>query len=129
MAPTAFAMDMPWFQQWFKPVFDLARQHGTTVQLPLPQPGVVPRLFQEAGFQDVRVETLDLPWYLDDADASVYAMVQGVSLFQRELEPLPWRARRDVVEALKERGRRVCARTAPEARVIHNPVEMVRGAV
>lgn len=128
-SPGRFPVDMAWFRDWFKPVFDIARRYHTPVSIPSFGPGEVRRLFEEAGLREVRVRSLDLPWYLPDSDAGTYAFIQGLGMFQAQLEPLPWAARRDLIEEVRLRGERVCARTSIEQRTITTPVEFVRGIV
>jgi len=124
-----FPLDMPWFREWFAPIFDLARRHGREVVLHLHERGEVPRLFAEAGLQDVQVETRWPAWILLEPDVSVSFLVQGISFFQRELELLPWQARLDLIEELKRIGAKVCRETTAEERTLRTPVELVKGAV
>jgi SAM-dependent methyltransferase len=129
-----FSLDQPWCREWFAPILDLARQHskgGSPPLLPgrLPVPGETAQCFREAGLQDVQTILRDVPWRLLDPEISVAFLVHGVSLFQRQLELLPWKARQDVVEELKRRGREMCAKTTPEDRTILSPTEFVKGTV
>jgi SAM-dependent methyltransferase len=129
-----FSLDQPWCLEWFAPIIDLARQHGTRGLPPLlpgrfPVPGETARWFREAGLLNVETIAREVPWRLLDPDVSVAFLVHGVSLFQRELEMLPWKARQEVVEELKQRGRAVCADTTPETRTILSPTEFVKGTV
>ena len=133
-SPCQFSLDQPWCQEWFAPILALARRHGQGERpslLPgrLPIPGETAQWFREAGLQDVEAIPRDVPWRLLDPEVSVAFLVHGVSLFQRELETLPWKARQEVVEELKQRGRVVCAKTTPEERTIRCPTEFVRGTV
>jgi len=130
--PCHLALDMPWFVDWFRPLLDLAKQHhdATTPQpLPghLPAPGELREWFLAAGLRDVVVEPSPADWVLDDPELSVAFLIQGLSFFQRELELLPWQARQELVEELKQRGAAVCARTTAEERTIHWPAEFVKG--
>jgi ubiquinone/menaquinone biosynthesis C-methylase UbiE len=128
-SPSAFATDMPWFREWFRPIFDIAERTGQPVTLPVFSEGDVARLFADAGLREIATQTFDVPWYLSDADSATYTLIQGVSLFQVQLEPLPWGARQDLIAEVRECGRRVCERTTPAERVLHTPLEFVRGVV
>ena len=127
--PCRFPFTADWFQEWFAPIFELARQHQTPVRQLLPEPGEIPRRFAEAGLQDVQVDQHVLPWTAIDPEITVAHLLEGVSFFQAEVELLPWAARQELLAELKRRGATICARTSPEERTIQNPVEFVRATV
>jgi len=124
-----FPLTADWFQEWFAPIFELARQHQTPVRQLLHEPGEIPRRFVEAGLQDVQVELRQVPWTAIDPEITVAHLLEGVSFFQAEVELLPWAARQELLDELKRRGEEICARTSPEERTIQNPAEFVRGTV
>jgi SAM-dependent methyltransferase len=127
--PCRFPFTADWFQEWFAPIFELARQHRTTVRQLLPEPGEMPKRFREAGLLDVQVDRRVLPWTAIEPELTVAHLLEGVSFFQAEVELLPWAARQELLDELKRRGEAICARTSPEERTIQNPTEFVRGTV
>lgn len=129
MAACRFDLTADWFREWFAPIFELARQHQTTVRQLLHEPGDIPRRFGEAGLRDVRTELREVPWIAIDPEITVAHLLEGVSFFQAEVELLPWAARHELLDELKRRGEAICARTSPEERTILSPTEFVRGTV
>lgn len=133
--PCQYAPEATWFADWFRPILDLARQHGRDAASPLLLPGRLPETgeqrqwFLAAGLTAVEVQEHTIDWALREPDVSVAFMIQGVSFFQRELELLPWQARQDLIEELKRRGERVCRETVPEQRTLQWPLEFVKGVV
>ncbi len=129
MAPCRFSFDLPWFRDWFAPVFDLAQRQGTTVRQVLHEPGEVGRRFVEAGLRDVRTVPSVVPWTAVDAETTVHHLLEGVSFFQSEMELLPWAAREEMLAELRGRGERVCRQSSLEERTVQNPLDFVRGVV
>lgn len=127
MAPCRFSFDLPWFRDWFAPIFDLAQRHDTTVRQFLHEPGEVGRRFVEAGLQDVQTVPSVVPWTAVDAETTVHHLLEGVSFFQSEMELLPWAAREEMLKELRRRGERVCQQTTLEVRTVQNPLDFVRG--
>jgi SAM-dependent methyltransferase len=119
-------LDLPWFRDWFLPIFTVAEEHALAVKSPYYDPGRIPDLFPEGRCQHMQVVYRDAWGRLEEAEAAVHLLVHGASFFQEILEVLPWRARQELIEDLKARGRAVCARTSPEERTVTFPVEFVR---
>lgn len=132
--PCQLALDMPWFADWFRPLLDLAQRHGGAsvlqpVQGRIPAAGEMRQWFLADGLQDVVVDAFTGDWVLADPAVAVPFLIQGLSFFQRELELLPWQARQELLEELRQRGAAVAARTTPRERTLHWPAEFVKGTV
>lgn len=122
-------LDNPVVRDWFRPVLRLAKGFGID---PGGRSGVylrLPELFQAAGLTEVQAVRGELGLVLTDPVFTAQEVLQTNGFVQEVLERLPWAARQDVLHELVERGRAVCARTAPSARSLTLPTHTVRGTV
>lgn len=128
---TEFSLDQPFFQDWFEPIFALARhRNARQPKNYMPKSGeVLEQWFEQAGLRDVKSIPSTLEWVFDDPETVVQHIVRGVSFFEAELMELPWDDRRAVVSELIDRGHDVRARYSLTQRTIALPMHSIKGTV
>jgi ubiquinone/menaquinone biosynthesis C-methylase UbiE len=121
-------MDQPFFQDWFEPIFDLARRrnaHKPHSYLPHKQRLI--SWFKEVGLLNIEyLETVSM-WVFDDPEIVVQHLVRGISFFQREIMMLPWDDRKTLISELIDRGRDVRRKYPNSERIIQIPSIMLKG--
>uniref|UniRef100_UPI000B0BE21C class I SAM-dependent methyltransferase n=1 Tax=Alicyclobacillus shizuokensis TaxID=392014 RepID=UPI000B0BE21C len=127
--PTKFTEPPKFFREWFAPLFDLAAKRNERPKDYLPYEEEVLDAFRNAGLQDIVSARADVTTLYHDPVKVVRHFMEGVGWFGEELNMLPWKARLDLVESLKESGRQVCNRYSDKERIIHFPNQMVKGYV
>lgn len=128
--PVTFSLDVPFFREWFAPLFTMAQRNlRERPKSYIPQPGEVEAAFEHVGFKDVMSVPCSSPWVFADPERVVRYVIEGLSMFSEELLELPWKARQEVIRELVDRGRVVCENTTLEERVIFLPGEFVTGRV
>lgn len=120
---------IPFFNEWFSPIFQLAneRKEQPKSYLFSSEEGV--NVFYQAGLTQIKSQQPPFSLLFNDPDKVVKHFIHGIGLFQEELADLPWKARQDIMESLRERGIRVCQKYSNDERVIHVLVQLVKGIV
>jgi hypothetical protein len=124
--PLKADLNVPFFREWFAPLFELAAKRAERPRDFLLEPNMVPEALVMAGL--IRVEERSMPviTMFHDPVKVVNHFIRGVGLFSEELALLPWKAREDLIEDLIERGKYVCERFTPEERVFRFPGQAIR---
>ncbi len=125
--PLKYDYDVPFFREWFRPVFELAAKHRQTPKSYLMLPDDAPQAFENAGLEQVEIENFGFPMLFHDPEKVVRHFIYGVGLFQEELADLPWKAREELLEEIRVNGVDVCQKYPPEDRIIRVPNQNVRG--
>lgn len=120
---------VPFFREWFSPIFQLAAQRKETPRNYLFSPEKGLDFFAKAGLIQIESQRPPFPMLFHDPDKVIKHFIHGVGLFQEEMADLPWKARQEIMESLKERGIRVCQEYSQEERVINLPCQLVKGIV
>jgi hypothetical protein len=83
--------------------------------------------FEAAGLVQIEIENYGFPMVFHDPEKIVNLFICGVGLFQEELANLPWKAREELLDELKENGDQVCWKYPPEDRIVYVPSQYVKG--
>lgn len=128
--PVEFSYDIDFFKEWFVELFALSkRRNDTRPKDSLPSPSRVVKAFHSTGLNNIVAEDVPMPTQFQDPDKVVAHFIEGVGWFAEELALLPWKARLDLIEELKHRGRDVCSKYASEKLTVGFPAQMIRGNV
>lgn len=128
--PVEFAYDIDFFKDWFEPLFALSkRRNDTRPKDSLPSPSRVLRAFHDTGLSNVSTADVPMPTQFQDPDKVIAHFIEGVGWFAEELALLPWKARLDLIEELKQRGRDVCSKYTTEQLTVGFPSQMIRSTV
>lgn len=126
MHPLVYNYDVPFFKEWFHPVFEFAARHKGAPKSFL-QFSEAQQAFERAGAVNIEVENFDFPTVFHDPDKVIQHFIYGIGLFGDELAELPWKAREELIEALRETGKKICQKYPDAERVIQEPAQMVKG--
>jgi ubiquinone/menaquinone biosynthesis C-methylase UbiE len=126
--PLQYDYDVPFFKEWFRPIFELAEKHGdgdpkNFIMVTDDASGA----FESAGLAQIEIENRGFPMVFHDPEKIVNHFIYGVGLFQEELAGLPWKAREDLIDELKKNGELVCRKYSPDDRTIYVPSQYVKG--
>ncbi len=124
--PRIDGASFPILPRWFGAAARLAQEQGLPFEFLGSEPDETGHLLRELGCRVAQQEER-LPFQAPNAQIGVRWVLQGPGLFQSILEPLPHAARRQLMDDLVERGRRICAETSLEERTIWGRCEFVRG--
>jgi ubiquinone/menaquinone biosynthesis C-methylase UbiE len=127
--PLQYDYDVPFFREWFRPIFDLAGKHGDAPKNFIMLTNDASKAFEAAGLSQIEIENFGFPMVFHDPEKIVKHFIRGVGLFQEELSDLPWKAREELLDVLKENGDRVCLKYPPENRIVYVPSQNVKGLV
>lgn len=116
-------------REWFASLFDMAEKRNEQIKDYLPMYKEVLDAFQDADLQNIESKSNDIKNLFHDPMKVVRHFIEGVGWFGEELNPLPWKARMDVIESLKQKGHQVCQKYSKDERIIYNPWQMVKGYV
>ncbi len=126
--PLETNLDKPFFRDWFKPVYALARRRNAErPQTYLPTSEQVATWFAQCRLDEIELRPMPSPWIFDDPEVVVQHIVRGISFFEQELAELPWDDRKTVIAELIDRGRDVRRKYPLSERVIQVPGIMVKG--
>ncbi len=125
--PLQYDYDVPFFREWFRPVFELAAKHRQAPKSYLMLPDDAPQAFENVGLEQIEIENLSFPTVFHDPEKVVRHFIYGIGLFQEELAGLPWKAREELLKELMMNGVEVCRKYPPEDRIIRVPNQNVRG--
>lgn len=77
--------------------------------------------------EDTRnVFTRTLFWW---PDKTINSLIRGVGWAQEELATIPWEAREQLIQALIDRGEKICHKYSLEERIVRVPMQMIRSRV
>lgn len=126
--PTFFTpWDVPFFYEWFEPILLSAkRRHENTPRSYLKQPDEIVQQFRDAGFVEVEWVNYGFNTHYVDPDKVIENFIFGVGLFQEELATLPFMARQEMIDELKQRGLLVCEKYTEEERILRFPNQIIR---
>jgi len=125
----AYGSAAPWFQDWFEPLLQLVERSGGDRKPLLYPPGALGELLYAAGLQHVECEQQAGQTTFEQGGLGVSRLLSTVPRYQEALERLPWSARCDLVDDLRERGEVICRRTTMRERTASFPTEHARGTV
>ncbi len=125
----AYASDAAWFQDWFGPLLHLVESSGGNMHPVLYSPGALEQMFDAAGLQHVEHGHQSGQTTFEGGGVGVSMLLYTVPHYQEALERLPWAARCELVDELRERGEVICRRTTVRERTASFPTEHVRGTV
>jgi ubiquinone/menaquinone biosynthesis C-methylase UbiE len=124
--PLKVNLNVPFFQEWFSPILELAAKRKEPPKDFLFHPEEVPEHFRRVGLKQVQHEEIISPAPFNQPEKVVQHYVQGLGWFQEELGELPWRARQEIIETLKKRGREVCNKFPKEELFMRWPAQRVK---
>ena len=124
--PLKADLNVPFFREWFAPLFELAAKRAEPPKDFLLEPNIVNEAFAKAGLVHLQERSMPVVTMFHDPVKAVDHFIRGVGLFSEELALLPWKAREDLIEDLMERGKSVCNRFSLEERVIRFPGQAIR---
>ena len=124
--PLKADLNVPFFREWFAPLFELAAKRAERPRDFLIEPNTVNQSFATAGLVQVKERSMPFTSLFHDPAKVVNHFIRGVGWFSEELAPLPWKARENLIEDLIERGRFVCNRYSPDERVLRSPGQAIR---
>ncbi|UOF89540.1 methyltransferase domain-containing protein [Fodinisporobacter ferrooxydans] len=127
--PLKARLDVEFFQQWFSPLLELSVQRKEPPKDFLLFPNQAPLAFESAGFHNVIKDEAPLITLFHDPDKVIQHFIYGVGWFQEELSMLPWRARKEIVELLRQRGHEIITNYPKDELVFTFPMQMVKGEV
>jgi ubiquinone/menaquinone biosynthesis C-methylase UbiE len=125
--PLQYDYDVPFFREWFRPVFQLAGKRGDAPKNFIMITDDASEAFEAAGLVQIEIENYGFPMVFHDPEKIVNLFICGVGLFQEELANLPWKAREELLDELKENGDQVCWKYPPEDRIVYVPSQYVKG--
>ncbi len=127
--PLKYDYNVPFFREWFRPLFELAAKRNVAPKSYLMLPDDASNAFDAAGLIQIHIENFDFPMVFHDPEKVVRHFIYGIGLFQEELADLPWKAREELIETLRENGEKICKAYPPNDRIIHVPNQFVKGLV
>lgn len=121
---------IPVVAQWFQPLTTVADHLGVPFgeRRGFP-PGVLERLFREAGLAEVRLARYPLILSAEDHRAFLAFFLKGAAFFQNILCRLPYAERWAIIRRLEEMGDELAATTPPEEKRHVFEAEAVYGRV
>lgn len=121
--------NVPFFREWFSPIFQLAMQRKEAPKSYLFSSETGLDAFTKAGLNQIENHQPPFPELFHDPDKVIKHFIHGVGLFQEELADLPWKARHEIMESLQERGVHVCQDYPESERIIYWPCQLIKGIV
>lgn len=119
----------PFFNEWFSPIFQLASKRRGKPKNYLFSSEEVIESFEKAGLTQIENQQLSEAMVFHDPDVVIKHFIHGVGMYQEELANLPWKARKDIMEELKERGTSICQKYTKEERIIYGACQIIKGIV
>jgi len=118
------------YREWFSVFIEMTAQSGSSAPGNyLPESGDLKRLFERYDLEQViEVPRPIMAIYCNPVGVVNY-FVRGVGLFQRQLLPLPWAARNQLIQQLIEKGKEIVKRYSVEELTIPFPNVFVKGKV
>ncbi|QSO53140.1 class I SAM-dependent methyltransferase [Alicyclobacillus sp. ALC3] len=129
MHPLKASLNAPFFQEWFKPILELAAKRQDQPKDYLLDSEMVRKDFADAGLTDIEELELQLESVFFDPVKVVEHFIRGVGWFGEELSPLPWQAREDLIQELIDRGQSVCERYSKSERIFRFPMQAIKARV
>ena len=124
--PLKANLNVPFFREWFAPLFALAAKRAEPPRDYLLDSEVVRSEMAAAGLIHIEERSMPITTLFHDPVKVVNHFIRGVGWFSEELAPLPWKAREDLIDDLIERGTFVCERFTPEERIFRFPGQAIR---
>jgi ubiquinone/menaquinone biosynthesis C-methylase UbiE len=125
--PLQYDYDVPFFQEWFRPIFQLAGKRGVAPKNFIMITDDASEAFEAAGLVQIEIENYGFPMVFHDPEKIVNHFICGVGLFQQELADLPWKAREELLATLRENGNKVCQTYPSNDRIVYVPSQYVKG--
>lgn len=114
------------YKTWFEPVLDLDLKLESFGIHAFPQSNEVEATLTQLG--NTQIETKEISIYLDfrNPEMATEFFIYGLGVFQDLLAQVPWQARLDLIEELKQNGRSVLEQYGSEALIFPIKLQMVK---
>ena len=120
-------LNEPAMREWFLPILELKGDHQAQSRDFTLFPEQAPQAFKAAELLDLVVDERRLTTIFQDPDKVIRHFMYGVGWLQEELSTLPWKAREDIIETVRKRGKEIGRKYPPEELVSYFPMQMLRG--
>ncbi|MFX4300717.1 class I SAM-dependent methyltransferase [Alicyclobacillus tolerans] len=120
--PIHHQVDLPFFTEWFEPIFKLP---GTTLNSSsMPLEKEIPNALQ-VGFSDLQSFIQMAPTVYAHPEYVVRFLIQSVDLYANRMLQLPWGERQKLFDHLIDRGQEILEKYSKEELTVDYPVQFV----
>ncbi len=119
---------IPFFREWFEPL--LLQANMRNQEKPLDYLPVYEQAQQEMvqnGFVNISSDRREMINHFVSSDMVIDHLILGVGWFQEELSLLPWKAREEMINELRQRGTIVCEQYPDSERILHAQIQFIKG--
>lgn len=126
--PTGLLWEGPFFRDWFSPLFQQSRRFrngGAKDRLTYGR--ATRRVLERLGLRLVRTARVRIEWFLGGPLPDAQNLIIGSGFFRGQLIHLPWKAREELLEEIRERGEKLLGCYTESERKIHISGELLIG--